>query len=82
MKSPVPFRMLYKCEIGRTPSKEDVFVGKDRLLEEASRSYCGLQWRYAYSREFQKRFYDSSRFGVTLVLVKGRLCCLGVVPLR
>ena len=36
MKSPVPFRMLYKYEIGRTPSKEDVFVGKERLLEEAT----------------------------------------------
>ena len=82
MKSPVPFRMPYKCEIDRPPSKEVVCVGKERLFEEATRSYCGLQWRYAYSREFQKRFYDSSRFDVTLVLVKGRLCCLGVVPLK
>ena len=87
--------MPYKCEIDRPPSKEVVCVGKERLFEEATRSYCGLQWRYAYSREFQKRFYDSSRFDVSLYpwwlkvdlvvdlsLVNGRLCCLGVVPLK
>ena len=34
MKSPVPFRMLYKCEIGRTPSKEDVFVAKTDFLKK------------------------------------------------
>ena len=34
MKSPVPFRMPYKCEIDRPPSKEVVCVGKERLFED------------------------------------------------